>query len=188
MTVSSKYCLLIGYLFTCVFLLFGKEFGTFLFHSPQAGEYIYLLSWLCPFLYLSTTFTSIINGLGQTQLTFLITAVCLAVKIYFLAALVPKFGIQAYLVGSLVSQIGMTLLEALYLRKYLHIKPISFFLIPGISLSLAGVFVHGLYRQLPIPQNGLWISVAVLSASLILCILYVWILKATGCIDKKDIR
>jgi len=61
---------ILGYFFTCIFLLFGQDFGTLLFQSKEAGLYIRWLSFICPALYLSTTFTSIINGLGSTQITF----------------------------------------------------------------------------------------------------------------------
>ncbi len=184
-TLSSKYCLLIGYLFTCIFLLFGRDFGTWLFHSPEAGLYIYLLSWLCPFLYLSTTFTSIINGLGQTQLTFLITTACLAVKIYFLVVLVPKSGIQAYLIGSLISQIIMTLLEGIYLRKYLKISYGSFFIIPGISLGLLGLCIHKVYLTVPVPKNGLSMSALIFASCLALAVGYLLALKLTGCVERQ---
>lgn len=185
-TISSKYSLLIGYLFTCIFLLFGREFGTWLFHSATAGSYIYLLSWLCPFLYLSTTLTSIINGLGQTQLTFLITIACLSVKIYFLIALVPRYGIQAYLVGILLSHIIMTLLEWFYLRKYLLLSPKCFLVVPGITLAAAGFAGHSLFAILPIPRTPLSITCAMAVICLAICSIYALILHRFGCISKKD--
>lgn len=185
-TISSKYSLLIGYLFTCIFLLFGKEFGTWLFHSPTAGSYIYLLSWICPFLYLSTTLTSIINGLGQTQLTFFITIACLSVKIYFLIALVPRYGIQAYLIGILLSHIIMTLLEWFYLRKYLLLSPKCFLAVPGITLAAAGLAGRSLFAALPIPQTALSITCAMAAICLAICGIYILVLGRSGCISRKD--
>lgn len=116
---STRYCLLIGLFFTLIFLIFGKTFGMVFFHNKTAGTFMTILAWLCPFLYLSTTLSSIINGLGNTQQTFLITVVSQSIKIYSLVFLVPRFGIMVYLGGTLVSQIVMALLECIALRKYL---------------------------------------------------------------------
>lgn len=186
-TLSGKYSLFIGYLFTCIFLLFGKEFGLSVFHSELAGAYIHALSWLCPFLYLSTTFTSIINGLGKTQLTFFITAISLMVKIYFLIFLVPHYGIQAYLVGSLISQITMTLFEGIYLRKYITFSIGSFFIIPCICLLLLGGLLKKLYLFLPIPSTGLYPITILAVLCLIICIGYLFVLERAKCINRKDL-
>ncbi|MBR1743176.1 MAG: polysaccharide biosynthesis protein [Lachnospiraceae bacterium] len=146
-TKSGKYSLLIGYLFTALFLLSGNFCGTVFFHSPDAGYFITSLSFLCPFLYLSTTFTSIINGLGKTGLTFFITTLSLLVKIFFLIVLVPEYGIQAYLTGTLLSQMIMTIWEWYYLRNYMELStkkyllyPVTFFILLGMLLGKSGFF------------------------------------------------
>lgn len=117
-TTSTLYCLLIGFIFTVFFLLFGNLIGDLCFHNQTAGSFLRILSWLCPFLYLSTTLNSIINGLGKNRQTFLITVVSQSIKLYSLVFCVPRFGINAYLIGILVSQIIMTILSCMCLRKY----------------------------------------------------------------------
>jgi len=186
-TLSGKYSLYIGYLFTGIFLLFGKEFGIGLFHSENAGMYISVLSWLCPFLYLSTTLTSIINGLGKTQVTFFITAASLMVKIYFLVYQVPHYGMQAYLFGFLLSQIVATVLEAVYLREYLAFSAGKFFFIPGLCLALTGYALKQLYIFLPVPQTGLSAVATLGIFSLALCAVYVIVLGCAKCISRKDL-
>lgn len=186
-TLSCKYSLYIGYLFTCIFLLFGKEFGNFIFNSIDAGNYIYVLSWLCPFLYLSTTLTSIINGLGKTQLTFFITSASLLIKICFLIFYVPKYGIQAYLAGSLISQIIMTLLEFLYLKDCIHLSFPHFFLIPTGSLLFIGYSFKKIYLLLPKPSENLQAIFLIGVICLFISLLYLIILKTTHCINKKTL-
>lgn len=186
-TISSKYSLFIGYLFTCIFLLFGKELGQSIFHSTDAGNYIYVLSWLCPFLYLSTTLTSIINGLGKTQLTFLITVISLLIKIYFLIFLVPKYGIKAYLIGSLLSQITMTILETIFLRKYIHWSFLQFFLLPGICLTAIGILLKRFYLLFSLPQNGMQTALFIAGLSLIISLIYVLFLGKSKCINRKEL-
>lgn len=187
-SLSGKYSLLIGYLFTCLFLLFGNEFGGVLFRNETAGTFILVLSWLCPFLYLSTTFTSVINGLGKTQLTFFITVVSLIIKIYFLIALVPKFGIHAYLIGSLISEMIMTLLEWLYLNKYIHLSLKKDFFIPVGCLLAVGYLCKLLYNCCSTLKNR-WLAIGILGAfCLAICIIYIAVLVFTKCINPRELR
>lgn len=118
-SVSVRYCLLIGFLFTLLFFFFGNPIGQYFFHSQTAGSFLRILSWFCPFFYLSTTLGSIINGLGKPNQTFLITVISQAIKIYSLVVWVPLYGIHAYLNGMLISQIVMAVLSCVVLRRYL---------------------------------------------------------------------
>lgn len=118
-SVSTKYSLLLGFFCTAFFLLTGQFLGNTFFHNETAGHFLQLLSWLCPFLYLSTTLTSIINGLGKTKDTFLITCISQGIKLFCLVVLVPRFGIIAYIHGTLASQIIMALLCFVPLKNYL---------------------------------------------------------------------
>lgn len=113
--LSIRYCLLLGILCTGFFMVFGMELGRVIFHNEMAGEYLVTLSWLCPFLYLATALTSIINGMKKTHITFLITAVSLGIKIVFLVLAVPRYGMRLYLIGLLVSQLLQVILELIYL-------------------------------------------------------------------------
>ena len=44
--------------------------GTELFHSELAGHFIVTLGFICPFLYLDTTLSSILQGLGMAGRIF----------------------------------------------------------------------------------------------------------------------
>ncbi|MDD5948940.1 MAG: polysaccharide biosynthesis protein [Lachnospiraceae bacterium] len=102
-SLSLHYCLLLGILCTAIFLTFGKNLGTMVFQNQSAGEFLFILSWLCPFIYISTTFTSILNGLGKTTLTFSNNVIAVLIRIFSIVAFIPKMGIQGYLLGLLVS-------------------------------------------------------------------------------------
>ncbi len=119
---SIKYCLLIGFFFQAFFFFFGEELGFFFFHNELAGAYLRALSWLCPFLYLGTTLTSILNGMAKTQITFFFTMASLGIKIAVTVFAVPIWGIYAYLTGLLISQILLVLFETAYLCRYLFRK------------------------------------------------------------------
>ncbi|MBO5352875.1 MAG: polysaccharide biosynthesis protein [Lachnospiraceae bacterium] len=105
----------LGLLCTIFFLFTGDFLGNAVFHEPQAGSYIRILAWLCPFMYISSTLSSILNGLGKVYQTFLISVVSLMIKIGCLMLLVPQYGMPAYFFTLLVSQIFTTVAEGIAL-------------------------------------------------------------------------
>ena len=97
--------LILGCMCTFIFYCTGSFMGTFLFHSPTAGTYIQTLAFICPFLYLNTTLTSILHGLGQTGRSLIHSALGILVRILFVVFAIPLSGIRGYLYGILFSEI-----------------------------------------------------------------------------------
>ena len=186
-TFATKYNLLIGWLCLCIFIIYGKDMGILFFNNESAGSYIVTLSWLCPFLYVSTAFTSIINGMGHTQLTFVITVFGLIVKIYFLIALVPVYGIKAYLAGMLISQVIMTFMEGFYLKKYITIDNIHWIILPCLFLILEGMVSGRLYNLVLSYIPGIAQIPALLLICAIISILYILFLFVSKCITKAEL-
>ncbi len=116
-TIQS--CLLLGIFCTIFFLLTGNLCGTLLFHNAEAGTYILILCWLCPFLYLGTTLASILNGLGKTSAVFLINTTALLIRLFFVWFAIPSSGIKGYLFGILLSQLIHSALLLLCLNRSL---------------------------------------------------------------------
>lgn len=110
-SISLRYSLYMGILCIGIFTLFGEALGTSVFHDPDAGHFIQVLAWLCPFLYLATTLGSILNGLGHTRTTFLQNTAALLLRIGFVLIGIPRFGITAYLCGMLASELLLALLH-----------------------------------------------------------------------------
>ena len=113
---TFAFCLLLGFACLLFFLLFGKFLGNFVFSSPLAGSFITVLAWICPFLYLNTTLTSVLNGLGKTGLTFFNGICGLFIRIGFIYFGVPHLGIHGYLFGLLASQLFVTCSSCFALR------------------------------------------------------------------------
>ncbi len=107
---SIRCCLLLGFLCTAMFLLTGRAAGRILFHSRLAGSFILTLSFICPFMYIASTLSSVLNGLGKTAQTFLFSVVSLLLRLLFVFAAIPRFGIKGYLWGMLASQMLQTAL------------------------------------------------------------------------------
>ena len=114
-TIAS--CLVLGFTACVGFLLTGSFIGNVIFQNALAGTFIKTLSWICPFLYLSSTLNSILHGLGYPQSTFLIGLAGCGLRILFVYFGIPHMGIAAYLSGLIASQILMALLAVLILKK-----------------------------------------------------------------------
>lgn len=107
---SIKYCMLMGFACTALFLIFGRMAGRILYNNELAGSFILTLSFICPFMYVASTLNSILNGLGKTSLTFAYSIISLIVRLLFVFIAIPVWGIKGYLWGMLASQMLQTLL------------------------------------------------------------------------------
>lgn len=112
-------CFMLGLACCLFFLLSGSFIGSAIFHSDMAGRFIITLAWICPFLYANSALMSTINGLGKTFSTFVINSSGLVIRIASVFLAIPRFGIQGYLWGLLLSQFAVTLLAILLLFREL---------------------------------------------------------------------
>lgn len=108
---TCRFCFLFGAACTLFFFVLGKPLGLFLFQSPTAGIYIKTLAFICPFLYMNTALTSILNGLGRPG-TCLFHSVCeISVRIAFVLLALPAIGIRGYFYGLLLGELLLSLLH-----------------------------------------------------------------------------
>ena len=113
------FCFGLGIFCMIFFLIFGSFLGKTMFHSEIAGEYIIKLSFICPLLYLSTALSSILNGKGKTMQCLITQVTGLFIRIIFLCFLIPLYGINAYILGLILSQFASTILSLFFLKKYI---------------------------------------------------------------------
>lgn len=116
---TVKYCGALGICCMAGFVFLGSWAGTTLFNSPLAGYFIRTLGFICPFLYLDTTLSSILQGLGKAGHIFVMNVACLLIRLAFVFLAVPRFGITGYLWGLLVSQLALGVLYLLCLCRLL---------------------------------------------------------------------
>lgn len=186
---TIKYCLLLGILFTGLFLVFGYDLGVILFNSQSAGNFIMTLAWICPFLFLTSTLGSILHGLGKTFPTFIINMVGLGIRIFFVLFFIPIFGITGYLWGILVSQLIIALLCLFILNHYVKlIFPVTDWILkPILSILIAtGISLYFNYcmNQISFPHKIIPLFLSIL----ILCGGYLFILLLNGSIHLKALK
>lgn len=151
--VSSYASCTLGIFFTGIFIYFGNFVGTTIFNQPLAGEYIKNLAWLCPFMYLSITFGSILHGLGKTTTTFIHNLISSLIKIFFLCFLVPQIGIIGYFWGILISTLVTTFLHASAISKCIDFdfSATDYIIKPALWLVIslgAGMFVENIINSI----------------------------------------
>lgn len=118
---SVSFCCIMGLFFSTIFFLSGKWIGNFLFHSATAGEFIVKLSFICPFLYITSSLGSILHGLGKTYTTLLINVGTLLIRIASVFFLIPKMGLSGYILGLLAGQCFSALCCIFSLHKYTNL-------------------------------------------------------------------
>lgn len=114
---TIQYCSILGFSCMFSFLILGKPIGKFLFHSNLAGHFIMTLSFICPFLYLNTTLSSIMHGLGKISIVFIIHTLSLLIRLCFVLISIPHLGIRGYLYGLLLSQLFVSICFLYFLIK-----------------------------------------------------------------------
>lgn len=183
---SLHYCLLIGIMSMGVFLLYGNSLGLAFFKNEMAGQLLTLFAFLCPFMYLSSMLSSVLNGLGKTQLTLLHNVLSVGVRIGFVVILVPKMGISGYLWGLMA---GNLLLAGLHIVRIARISGIRFYVVRSLVVPvgaavLGGFLSLGIYRYM-LTAFALPSILVIAAACLVLCGVYGLTLLITGCLNVK---
>ena len=88
-SMAIRYSLYMGIFCVGIFRIYGHSLGTSVFHDFNAGTYISILAWLCPFMYLATTMGSILNGLGKTSTTFAQNIAAMILRLGFVVFGIP---------------------------------------------------------------------------------------------------
>lgn len=183
---TLKYCILLGIFSTGVFFLYGPRLGLHLFHNRDAGLFIRILSFICPFLYLDATLSSILHGLGKTGLCFINNALGISLRILMVWFVVPSQGIQGYLWGLLASELLCAALDLGALWRYFKIgfDATGWLMKPSAALGIAlgcTLFLSAFLRALPFLP-----AIALLGAEMAICgMLYLGILAYLGILQWK---
>jgi stage V sporulation protein B len=187
--ISIKYSLIIGIISTGLFIIFGKDLGNVVFHNEDSGNYLMILAWLCPFMYLTTTLGSIINGLGKAHITFINSIIGTLCKILLIIVLIPARGINGYLIALLIGQLIITGLDtfAVIRNVRFNLDSLNSIVKPAMVAAFAGFLLKACYEYI---KKMMHISevVYLLTFCMIMCIICVGLLIVTGSISRKDFR
>ena len=116
---NFTFCILLGILSILFFFTCGPYIGTQIYDNELAGTYIRIASFISPFLYLNSTLSGILQGLGKAPLLFFINVSSLIFRLFLIHLTIPLFGIQAYLYILLLTQLVQFIFYYYALRSYL---------------------------------------------------------------------
>ena len=142
--------LYLGVFCYALFSCFGESLGSLVFNSRPAGLYIAALARLCPFMYLTTTCFSVINGLGRLHIPFLLNLLHYSIRIAGIFFFVPRLGMDAYFYALLLGQLLATAGAFFSLKR---LVPLSYsamhhLLRPAAAAFLGSYAANSLYRHL----------------------------------------
>ena len=170
-SMSFRYSLYLGIFCIGVFTVFGDALGLQIFKSQDAGSFIQILAWLCPFLYLSTTMGSILNGLGKTGTVFIHHTVSMLLTLSLVLFAIPRWGIFAYLAALLISELVLAFLHIHALACEVPIRlPVSQGIVKPAFCLLVSI---GMLEVIPNASDLPHLFPPVLIQSGILCLLYI---------------
>ena len=174
-TASIEMALAMGIFCIGGFIAYGAPFGALIFHNSLVADFMRVLAWLCPFLYINTTLTGILNGLGKTGYTFVCSIISTLMRIAFIIFLIPSYQITGYMWGLLVSQCFLTGAYIILLLKLYHFRfnPVKAVFIPSFALLVAlcgSVFIYILTLSMAFPY-ALCLIAGICAAALVYCAL-----------------
>ena len=157
---AIQFSMALGIFLTGLFLTFGNNLGIIFFNSKNVGYFLTLFAWLCPFIYVEVTMSSIIHGFGLTKTTCVYNIISSFIRVITIILIVPNYGIIGYLIGILIGEVTNTILTAIKVKKLCHLhyslknnlfKPVAytiisvgFGLVLGVIVDDINIFPHNL--------------------------------------------
>ena len=127
-----------------LFICLPYELGSVIYSQHEIGYMLRLLGIICPFIYLQVTLGGILNGLGKQVFIFGVNLAASAFNICFIWLFVPKYGIEAFILGWFISIVTAAILSlfvishSIKIRLYLNnilIKPLAAIIFSSMSLK-----------------------------------------------------
>ncbi len=169
-----------------VMLCLSGELGEVLYHSSEVARFIGALAPIVPIMYLDTATDAMLKGLGQQVYSMNINILDASISVVAVALLVPRLGINGYLVTIYITELFNASLSISRLLKITGFRPSLFSLVGRPLLAVVGAtsILRILFTLLPMgitntPQ-GLVLHI------LVAVFLYLALLFLTGGFDRTD--
>jgi stage V sporulation protein B len=126
---------LLGVIFGGIFFFAGERIGILVYRDNDSGFLIKILAPLVPLMYLDSISDGILKGLDQQIFTFRNAVLDSSLRIILILFIVPKSGIDGFLVIMFFSNLLTCFLNVARLLKVSGVKPklINDILLPTLS-------------------------------------------------------
>ncbi len=169
-----------------ILICFSEELGNALYPGSEAGKYIRLLSPLIPIMYIDTATDAMMKGLGEQVRSMNINIADALISVVLVWLLIPRMGINGYLITIYFSEVFNTVLSISHL---LSVSQTPVRLLKWVYKPLLSIVGATCGVRLILGIGG-WIIPNTLLSILVHCaavaLLYIGLLLLTGAVDRED--
>jgi len=187
---ALKLTSLIAFPVTIIFFTFPYQIASLVYNQGDVGFYLLTLAFAPIFLSLSHTVSGILQGLGKQMITTRNDILGMSLQLFFTFFLVamPKIEIYGYILGFIVSNSLILILDFIFLVKLPKIKVsiLKTFGMPALAALLMYVLLDSLYNLLM--NQGLKMTSSMVLSMLTGTVCYVLVLFVTKTLNPKSFR
>lgn len=175
-----------GFGAAALFISLPKEISCLVYGESSIESLLFMLGFICPFMYLNVMLTGILNGLGEQASIFLNSLAGSLICLAFVWFSIPAIGISGCILGSLIS---MVITSALNLSRLGKKAAVSVGIVSSVLKPLLCSLLCALVTAYVSPRfDFLPQRLSALSLCLFLMLLYLALLLGSGAIKKEDLK
>ena len=140
--LSAVFSIGVGGILAC----FSESFGELLYPNTGAGHYIRILAPLIPIMYLDTATDAMLKGLNQQLFSMKINIADAAISVLLVWLLIPRYGINGYLMSIYISETFNTVCSVWRLLSVTRVTPrlLKWVYLPLLCIVAATYVLHGI--------------------------------------------
>lgn len=169
-----------------IMICFSEELGSALYPNTNTGAFIRILAPLIPIMYIDTATDAMMKGLGEQVYSMKINIADALISVLLVWFLIPKYGIQGYLVTIYVSELFNTVFSITHLLTVSKtpVRVFKWVYKPLLCIVGATLTVKLLFSFLPLPfPIGFSLALHCIST----LVLYLLLLFLTGGLEKEEL-
>ncbi len=175
--------LLSSFLIAGIFWILAYPIGELIYHDPEVGNMIRILSALTPVMYLESVVVGILKGLDQQSHSLVYSVLDSVTRIGMIAAFTPTYGLNGFFVVMIISNLLTCALNTNRLCRVtgFHIQYGKWIIRPTAAIMIAVCAAS----QIPCPVDDN--ATVCLIHGGVTCLVYVILLPLLSCVDKQDL-
>jgi stage V sporulation protein B len=132
-----------------VFIVFADQLGLTIY-KQDISSLLIPLGVMCPLWYLSITFSGVLNGMGRQVFMFKNSLAASAINIAFIFFIVPRFGLNAFIAGWMLSLVVSVTAEIVMVRisTGIDVQFLRWFAYPALAALAAALAARLAYTHI----------------------------------------
>lgn len=189
-TVSRvlQFTSILGILIVSIFLTFPHELGVAVYNNTEVGNMLWMLAFICPFIYAEVVVYNVLNTIGEQMSTLVYNLLDGILRIFLIYMFVPKYGFNAFLIIMILSNVFTSGLCFIRLSKVtkLDFRWKDWLINPAIAaaattLNMRVICYFFLFKQFSL-KVGLLIGI------LLSIVIYLIVNYIVGTYSSKDVK